>query len=103
MAAKWTKVSFNLKAHLKGMTEKVAKYANSRTSYTGDVEGYQNPDGTCSIYVESPNAFHLDLPDLFKDDKHFYLLSTERKAGSYDWASGVYIKDCDMIHFELKP
>ena len=55
------------------------------------------------IYVESPSHFHYDLPRLFKDDKHFHHIRAERKEGSYDWASDTYFKDCDVMHFELKP
>ena len=103
MVSKWKKVSFDPQAHLRQMVEKVATYARSRQKYVAGVEGYQTPDGAYMIYVESPSHFHYDLPRLFKDDKYFHHIRAERKEGSYDWASDTYFKDCDVMHFELKP
>jgi hypothetical protein len=57
--------------------------------------------GTWMIQVSSP--YHLAdlLGGIITAHPTARLVETKEHPGSYDWASGVYVKDCSTVEFRL--
>lgn len=51
------------------------------------------------ISVEGPPSIKDEMADVINKSERAILKASTHYPGHYDWASGVYIKDCDSVTF----
>lgn len=77
--------------------EALVKKGHHRTLEDFDMTGMN----TFMIQVSSPEQLGDHLADIVRKSDRFTLVSQKEYPGSYDWASGVYVKDCSTVEFKL--
>lgn len=58
--------------------------------------------GEWMIQVSSPEQLSHSISAIINRHPRCTLVSAAEHPGSYDWASGVYIKDCSTVTFRIK-